>query len=211
MQTPKYKISFFDNCYSNTANEKELIFDEILDYFRKATEQPIILGFTATPARTDNISLSSVYADIAYVKNIRELISEGYLSPIKGYRITTDTDLNGVRSHRGDFYDEDLAKAVDIDTRNKLIIKSYKEQTPGKQAIVFCASIDHAEHVAKLFLDQGISAACMSERTPEKERQKLEKKIKELDKYPDYEAENNRQSPQVFSKPHRYPWQWAPH
>ena len=35
MQTPKYKISFFDNCYTNVANEKELSFDEILDYFRK--------------------------------------------------------------------------------------------------------------------------------------------------------------------------------
>jgi hypothetical protein len=39
MQIPTYKISFFDNCYSNTANEKELSFDEILDYFRKAARR----------------------------------------------------------------------------------------------------------------------------------------------------------------------------
>ena len=42
MQTPKYRISFFENCYSNTANEKELSFDETLDYFRKAARREFI-------------------------------------------------------------------------------------------------------------------------------------------------------------------------
>jgi hypothetical protein len=42
MQIPKYKISFFENCYSNTANEKELSFDEILDYFRKAARREFV-------------------------------------------------------------------------------------------------------------------------------------------------------------------------
>ena len=42
MQTPKYKISFFDNCYANVANEKELSFDEILDYFRKAARREFV-------------------------------------------------------------------------------------------------------------------------------------------------------------------------
>lgn len=42
MQTPKYKISFFDNCYANIANEKELSFDEILVYFRKAAHKEFV-------------------------------------------------------------------------------------------------------------------------------------------------------------------------
>jgi hypothetical protein len=42
MQIPTYKISFFENCYSNTANEKELSFDEILIYFRKAARREFI-------------------------------------------------------------------------------------------------------------------------------------------------------------------------
>lgn len=42
MQIPKYKISFFDNCYSNTASEKELNFDEILDYFRKVAHREFV-------------------------------------------------------------------------------------------------------------------------------------------------------------------------
>ena len=43
MQIPTYKISFFENCYSNVANEKELSFDEILDYFRKAARREFIV------------------------------------------------------------------------------------------------------------------------------------------------------------------------
>ena len=42
MQIPTYKISFFDNCYANVANEKELSFDEILIYFRKAAKREFI-------------------------------------------------------------------------------------------------------------------------------------------------------------------------
>lgn len=42
MQVLKYKISFFDNCYANVANEKELSFDEILDYFRMAARRVFI-------------------------------------------------------------------------------------------------------------------------------------------------------------------------
>ena len=36
MQNTKYKISFFPNCYSTTANEKELTFNEIIVYFKNA-------------------------------------------------------------------------------------------------------------------------------------------------------------------------------
>ena len=42
MQISKYKISFFENCYANVANEKELSFDEILDYFRKAARREFV-------------------------------------------------------------------------------------------------------------------------------------------------------------------------
>ena len=42
MQIPTYKISFFENCYANVANEKELSFDEILIYFRKAAKREFI-------------------------------------------------------------------------------------------------------------------------------------------------------------------------
>ena len=42
MKIPTYKISFFNNCYANVANEKELSFDEILDYFRKAARREFV-------------------------------------------------------------------------------------------------------------------------------------------------------------------------
>lgn len=39
----KYKISFFNSCYGNIANEKEFTFDEILVYFRKAAHRKFIV------------------------------------------------------------------------------------------------------------------------------------------------------------------------
>lgn len=42
MQPPKYKISFFKNCHTKVATEKELSFDEILTHFNEASKKEFI-------------------------------------------------------------------------------------------------------------------------------------------------------------------------
>lgn len=85
MQTPKYKISFFDNCYANTANEKELSFDEILDYFRKAARrefvakehlEAMICGTLTEGKRTTEslICRSIITYDIDYCKHNLDML-----------------------------------------------------------------------------------------------------------------------------------------
>lgn len=85
MQTPKYKISFFENCYSNTANEKELSFDEILDYFRKAVfreftvkeklEAMICGTLTGRKRTTESLICRSIITyDIDYYKHNLDML-----------------------------------------------------------------------------------------------------------------------------------------
>jgi hypothetical protein len=85
MQVPKYKISFFDNCYSNTANEKELSFDEILDYFRKAARRKFVvkeqleamIGGTLTEGKrtTESLTCRSIITyDIDYYKHNLDML-----------------------------------------------------------------------------------------------------------------------------------------
>lgn len=85
MQTPKYKISFFDNCYTNVANEKELSFDEILDYFRKVVYreftvkeqlEAMICGTLTEGKRTTEslICRSIITYDIDYYKHNLDML-----------------------------------------------------------------------------------------------------------------------------------------
>jgi hypothetical protein len=85
MQTNKYKISFFENCYAKIANEKELSFDEILEYFRNAAHkkfvakdqlEAMICGTLVKGERTTEslICRSIITYDIDYFKGDYDLL-----------------------------------------------------------------------------------------------------------------------------------------
>jgi hypothetical protein len=85
MQIPKYKISFFENCYSKIADEKELSFDEILEYFRTAAHkkfvakdqlEAMICGALVKGERTAEslICRSIITYDIDYFKGDYDLL-----------------------------------------------------------------------------------------------------------------------------------------
>jgi len=52
-----------------------------------------LLGFTATTSRGDGKGLDTVFEEIVYSKSLSELIDDGFLSPLKGYRVATAADL----------------------------------------------------------------------------------------------------------------------
>ena len=79
-----------------------------------------LLGFTATTARGDGKGLDSVFEEIVYARTLPDLIDEGYLAPLKGFRIATAADLTRLSSAGSDFADAELAEAVDIQERNAL-------------------------------------------------------------------------------------------
>lgn len=144
-------------------------FAKCLDYF----QSELRLGFTATPQRGDNVGLSHMFDEVTYFKSIQELIFEGYLSDIVGYRYNTDIDLSSVRIVRGEYAEAELAAAVNVDARNELIVQAYKEYTPGRKAIVFCVNIGHARAVAAHFRKLGIDAYAVDSKTSRENRKDL--------------------------------------
>jgi len=125
----------------------------ILDYF----ENTFTLGVTATPQRSDNTRLTDVFDEIVYYKTIQDLIQEGYLSPLVGYRIQTDTDISGVATNEGDYVQSQLEDAIDNPTRNATIVNSYNSLVPNAKAIVFAAGVKHANNLAISFGQAGIA------------------------------------------------------
>ena len=59
-----------------------------------------LLGFTATPARADGLGLDEVFERIVYQRTLSEMIRDGYLAPLRGYRIATAADLDRVTAGR---------------------------------------------------------------------------------------------------------------
>ena len=165
------RISLFviDEAHHAAAPTYRAILDKIL------TKRPdaLVIGFTATPHRGDGVRLTEIFPDIVYSMDARQAIVGGYLVPVRSYAVATDTNLDEVSSRGGDFVLGQLADAVDNEERNSKVLEAYQTLTPGKKALVFTASVEHARNVAQLFKDADIKAAFASGDTPQAERERI--------------------------------------
>jgi hypothetical protein len=115
-----------------------------------------LVGFTATPRRGDSQGLGQVFEQVCYSRDLREMISAGYLCPIRGWRVDTDLSLDGVTVRHGDFVEGQLARVVNTPSRNRLLTIAYMRLTNHRRAIVFCVDVQHAKDVSVAFNEAGV-------------------------------------------------------
>jgi len=141
----------------------------ILDYF----ENSFTLGVTATPQRSDNTRLTDVFDEIVYYKTIVDLIEEGWLARLVGYRIQTNTDISEVQTREGDYVASQLQDTVNTPERNATIVASYSQICPDAKAIAFCSGVEHANDLAASFTQASITSEVIVGTTPSDERQAI--------------------------------------
>jgi superfamily II DNA or RNA helicase len=117
-----------------------------------------LLGFTATTSRGDGQGLDEVFEEIVYSRSLPELIEDGFLAPLRGYRISTTADLRQLSATGLDFDEEQLAEAVDIEERNALVARSIQELARDRRTIAFCVTVNHARHLAHALNALGVPA-----------------------------------------------------
>ena len=123
----------------------------ILDYFKP----DLLLGVTATPQRSDSVRLIDVFQEITYYKSIQDLIKEGWLSPLVGYRVKSTTDISDVEIQNGEYKQDQLIEVIDNSSRNNSVVAAYNDLAHTKKTVVFAAGVDHARHLAKAFEQDG--------------------------------------------------------
>lgn len=149
------------------------------------------IGTTATAKRTDRFSLyaempdgspvmlerkgrapvpatyeTSVFQRLVFDYTVLDAVEDGWLVPLKGHTVQTDTDLNDVETDRdGDFKEAQLQKAVDNAKRTMEAISAWKEIASERPTLVFCAGVEHAHHAADLWRQAGYSAQAVDGET----------------------------------------------
>lgn len=119
---------------------------------------PFLIGFTATPNRTDGIGLEAVFDEIAYSRTIEDMMRAGWLCKIVGKQVQTGVSLAGVKVSHGDFQEGQLAQAVNLAERNELAVKSYLGMATGRSCLVFCVDVEHTQAMCQAFQDVGLAA-----------------------------------------------------
>lgn len=129
----------------------------------------LLLGVTATNQRPDGKALSDIFEKVSYTYSIRQAVSDGWLVPIRGYRVTTDTSLEDISVHGGDFSKSELSRGVDTPERNRLIVEQWLKLGESRKTLAFTVDIDHAKNLANEFRNRGVSAEAVWGDDPERE------------------------------------------
>ena len=162
MDIPGFDIVIVDECHHAGAPSYRYVLDELNPEF--------LVGLTATPWRTDEVSLRDMFGDPVYSKSIIEAMNEGWLSEID-YRLLADNIA----------WDDLLpltGTTLSIRQLNsRLFLPQLEEAVVGKiqehwadigkpRALVFCKTIHSAERMATAVNARGFARAeVLSSRT----------------------------------------------
>lgn len=155
-------------------HEKNTQYQGLLDKYPNAK----VLGLTATPYRFigGDIPLGEVLVEM----DIGTAIAKGYLVPPKPEALKTNVSIAHVKTLAGDFSAKELAEAINVEERNKLIadrvIKAVKEE--GRKGILYAASVDHSKAMAKILEEAGLKVAEIYGETDKEERRETIESIK---------------------------------
>ena len=133
-------------------------YQKVLAYFKPK----FILGLTATPERADDTNILEIFKNTAHKLDIQTAVEIGALVPVRCIRIHTNIDMTKVRFNSVQYNIRDLDVKICVTERNQLIVDTWLEYVKNRRTVVFCASVKHAEQVAQLFKDAGVSAIAVS-------------------------------------------------
>jgi len=122
------------------------------------------LGVTATPERLDGQGLGEIFRTMVLGPTISQLTDAGHLVPAVVYAPPAP-DLSGVAIRGGEF----AVKAAGAAMAGLVgdVVQHYQRLGAGRQALIFAASVDHAERLQAEF---GSRFATVTGKTPRAER-----------------------------------------
>ncbi len=144
-------------CMDECHHAASKTFKKVLEHFNA-----IKIGLTATPERFDGASLADLFDRVVYTFDIEDAVEAGALVKPVGKKIHTHTDIDEVKSSGGDLNQEQLARVLNTDDRNAVVVDGYKSHGEGRKAIFFCVDIQHAKDLAQAFIDEGVRANFIS-------------------------------------------------
>ena len=153
---------------------------EVMNAYPKAKK----LGLTATPYRLNGKGFTDLFDTLLCSWNMERFIAEGRLSLYDYYSIKPDCadqlliDSLQKRGADGDYQQKELNEVMDVRPSLERLCLTIKQYVPGKKGIVYAISIQHAEHIAEFYRENGIKAVAISSKTPLAERKLFIEKFK---------------------------------
>lgn len=135
----------------------------------------VIVGFTATPCRTDGRGMGESYDDMVVMATYKELQDAKLLVPVRLYG-PSEPDLEGVRIVRkkdketgersGEYSLSQVEERMDKPELVGNIVQDWLRYAPGRSTIVFASGVNHSVHIRDEFRRAGFRAEHLDGKTP---------------------------------------------
>jgi len=112
-----------------------------------------LIGLTATPFRLKGGLIckpENLLNEICYEAGLKEMIQQGYLSPLISKAGRVEAKLDGLHIRGGEFINDEIAAAMDNDALVSAACREIIELTRDRKSVlIFTAGVAHCEHVAE--------------------------------------------------------------
>jgi len=162
----KPDIIIIDECH--LFNPSHGMYKRLLDMYPAA----IVLGFTATPTRSDGRGLGAIFTAMVHPLTFSRAFADGYLVRPRYYAPSTP-DLRAVKTLAGDYKTDDLAKVMEAPKIVGDIVAHYLRYGEGRKAVGFAVRVAHSQALSDAFNAAGIPSAHVDGNTPTGERDEI--------------------------------------
>jgi len=165
-----FDLLIYDECHHSVSPSAR----RAINYFLQNPNLKI-LGVTATPSRSDEESLSQIYNEVAFDKDMNYGIREGWLAPIEAQAVHIESlDFKNIKLTAGDLNQGQLSAVMESEKPLYGIADSIIEIAGDKRGIGFSPSVNHAKMMADIFNRYRPGcAASINGKTDKDERKKI--------------------------------------
>ena len=137
-----------------------------------------VIGFTATPFRLKGGLIckpENILNKICYEVGIKEMIAQGYLSPLVSRAGRANADLSNLHIRGGEFVADEVEKAMDSERLTLFACGEIIELTKDRKSVlIFASSVKHCRHIAETIEEKsGMECAVVTGDTPADERAEI--------------------------------------
>lgn len=156
-------------------------YEEVMNAYPNAKK----LGVTATPCRLTKRGFTDLFEVLLCSHSIPKYIKEGYLSDFDYISLNPNSEdqkkIDGLekRAADGDYNIAEMQEVLDCKPSIERLYQTIKDFASGKKGIVYAINIEHAEHIAEYYREQGLAAVAISSKTPKEERRRMIELFKE--------------------------------
>ncbi len=142
-----------------------------------------VIGLTATPYRLKGGLIcqpGNILNEVCYEAGLKEMIQQGYLSPLVSRAGRTEANLDGLHVRGGEFIGDEIASAMDTDELVSSACREIVDLTRDRKAVlIFTSSVEHCRHVAeKIKAFSGQECAMVTGETSPGERAEIISRFK---------------------------------